>query len=84
MALERKTAVALRQVPVTPSDTDTLPLSTVALIIITPGDVSITDRFENTIVYEDVPAYTTFEDFSPLRVNATGTTATTIIAWREF
>lgn len=81
MAIATFAEKAARQHTITPSDTDELPDNIVAIIIRSTGDVSVTDRFGTTLVYPSVPAYTTFEQFRPLRINATGTTATDIVAW---
>lgn len=74
---------ASRQHTITPSDTEELPGNLIAIIIRGAGDVSFTDRFGTTLTYASVPAYTTFEQFRPLRINATGTTATDIVGWSE-
>lgn len=76
-------APAIQHETVTPSDSTQLPRDVVAIIVGGSGDISMTDRFGITIVYSAVPAYTTFESFIPLRINATGTTATNIVMWRS-
>lgn len=67
----------------TPSDTEELSIKTRSIVIVAAGDVSITDRDGTTLVYPAVPAYTTFTDFAPLRINATGTTSTDIRVWED-
>lgn len=67
---------------ITPSDDDELPNDIQSIIIIDGGDVSVTDRSGNTITYASIPAFTTFANFRPFSINATGTTATNIIAIR--
>ena len=74
---------AFRHETVTPSDSVELPADVVAIVVVGTGDVSMTDRFNTTIVYPSLPAYTTFENFIPLRINATGTTSTDIVMWRS-
>ena len=73
--------VAYGHTPITPSDSEELDKNIVAIIVIDGGDVSMTDRHGTTHVYTSVPAYTTFEQFVPLRINATGTAATNIVGW---
>ena len=72
-----------RHQAITPSDSTELSNQIIAILVQVSGDVSMTDRFGTTITYAGVPAYTTFENFAPLRINATGTTATGIVAWFE-
>ena len=68
---------------ITPSDSTELSNDVIAILVQGTGNLSVTDRFGTTIVYSSVPAYTTFENFAPLRINATSTTATGIVAWYE-
>lgn len=81
MALTTERPKARRHQTITPSDSETLDETIEAILVIGAGDVSIEDRFGTVIVYPSVPAYTTLEGFVPLRIRATGTTSTNIVAW---
>lgn len=74
---------ARRHQTITPSDTEELDNTIVAIVVLAAGDVAIEDRYGTVIVYPSVPAYTTFEGFVPLRIRATGTTSANIVAWSE-
>lgn len=76
------TTPAMAHFQITPSDSETLPNDILAIVIVDGGDVALEDRFGTSLTYDDVPAMTTFSNFRPRRVLATGTTATKIIAWR--
>ena len=81
MVMERPKA--RRHQTITPSDTEELDNTIVAIVVLAAGDVAIEDRYGTVIVYPSVPAYTTLEGFVPLRIRATDTTSTNIVAWSE-
>ncbi len=80
--MEHRDNTAFRHDPITPDDGGSLPSDIVSILIIGGGDLSVMDRFGETIVYSSLPAFTTLPNFRPFRINATGTTATNIIAIR--
>lgn len=63
--------------PVTPSNSVNLSFVPQALYIGVAGDISLTDADGNTVVFTVAAGIL---DLSPVRVNATGTTATNIVA----
>ena len=65
---------------ITPSDTAELNKYS-AIVVIDGGNVAIEDRFGTVITYPNVPPYTTFENFMPGKILATGTTALNIVGW---
>jgi len=66
---------------ITPSDTTALEKYS-AIIVVSGGDVAIEDRYGTQITYAACPAFTTFSNFMPAKILATGTTATQIVGWR--
>lgn len=63
---------------VTPSDVTSLALGVNGIYVGGAGNLSLTDQSGNTVVFAVTAGQTVH--FGPLRVNATGTTATGIVA----
>ncbi len=73
---------AFRHEIITPSDTAKLDRY-ISVIFVNGGTARIEDRDGGIIDYENIPPYTTFENFMPLRIHATGTDAgLKIVGWR--
>jgi len=70
-----------RHETITPSDSTELPKYT-AIVVVSGGDLAVEDRDGTQITYPNIPPYTTFEAFMPLKILATGTNATQIVGWR--
>lgn len=66
---------------IVPSDTDPLPLGVNGIYVGGAGNLSLTDQNGTTTVFTAVPVGTTLR-VGPLRVNATLTTATLLVALR--
>lgn len=74
-----RTDTAKKSLTVTPSDSTDLPERARAIYVGVTGNVSIVDPYGNTAVYFAVPAG--FQINAEVdRINATGTTATNLIA----
>ena len=72
---------AFRHDTITPSDSAELP-KYVSVINVSGGTMVVEDRDGTQITYPNMPAYSTFENFMPLKILATGTDATQIVGWR--
>jgi hypothetical protein len=70
-----------RHETITPSDEDVLPQYT-CIVNVSGGTMVVEDRVGVQITYPNMPAYTTFENFMPAKVLATGTNASQIVGWR--
>ena len=73
--------LSFRHEAITPSDSANLPKYS-TIVVTVAGDLAMEDRVGTQITYAAVPAYTRIEGFMPLKVLATGTTASGIVGWR--
>ena len=80
MALKEPLWPALTLFAVTPSDATVFTSEVRRLYVGGAGDVSVTTTDGVTVVFKAVPVGTTIGPFFINKVNATGTTATNIVA----